>query len=165
MKSVYQFTILALSAIASAESMQKRDVSVFHTYLKDATADFVAVNNAAVGVASQLNVTQEMLRTGALATQQQANLTTAEALTLFNDYNKLKPHLLTAMDNFARRRDIIQKSSECRDISLPLLRCWVHGTLFFTSIQTKLPDSVKVLFKVTSDEMAAKMKEQVDSFK
>lgn len=149
----------------SAESMQKRDVSDFHTYLKDATADFVAVNNAVVGVASQLNVTQELLRTGALATPQQASLTAAEALTLFNDYNKLKPQILTAMNNSAQRRDIIQSSSECHDISLPLIRFWVYCTLFFTGIQTKLPDNVKVLFRVTGDEMAAKIIEQVNSFK
>ncbi|KAJ4144264.1 hypothetical protein LMH87_003154 [Akanthomyces muscarius] len=163
MKSFIQLVLVALTATVGAKNLQKRDLSLFQAYLRNATADFVAVDNAIIGVANQLNTTQQFFRQAISTIKNQPVLTLDEARTLLVDFYTLKSEIYIAMGHLAERREVVQKSSECRATILPLLRAFTFGTIFFTSVSRKIPSELKPLAKSLSDDMMGKILDQYNT--
>ncbi|KAJ6789962.1 hypothetical protein PWT90_05807 [Aphanocladium album] len=154
---------LALGTIVTADDMNKRDLSVFVDALKGLTADFVAADNAIVGVASQLRNTRNFIQSQNNLIVKEGNLTKTDTWTMLQSYPSLKNTVVTAMDHLAQRRDVILKSSECKDISDELNLTWFLGTLFVRVIASHSDPAFQPLASAIGDDISAKLKEQKDA--
>ncbi|KAJ3498749.1 hypothetical protein NLG97_g875 [Lecanicillium saksenae] len=165
MKFFSHIIVFALGATASAENVQKRDASLFLDSLSGATADFIAADNAIVGIVSQLGTLRHFLQDKTHLMANATNLSENDSATVMASLNPITTSVRTTMDHFGQRRDVILQSSDCKAIQSELVLTAVWGSLFFNILAEKVVPAVQGFAKLLAKDMQTRMTTQADAFK